>query len=88
VGIDADDGLSAPDLERELSELAGRKAELKRERGLYRRLGFSTERVDLSLRRLEARRSQCDKLLHRLQGEGRGTSARFNGAHLETPHAT
>ncbi|MCL4466449.1 MAG: hypothetical protein M1401_08460 [Chloroflexi bacterium] len=86
MGNCADDGLSVHDLEGELAELARRRAELVRERGLFRRLGFSQERLNLALRQVDRRQSRCQELLQRRQGDRRSAEGRLNGAPMGTPH--
>jgi hypothetical protein len=85
MGNPTDDGLSVQDLERELTDLSRRRAELLRERGLFRRLGFSQERVSFALRQLERREARCHDLLNRREGDRQSSDSRLNGAPMGTP---
>jgi hypothetical protein len=64
------------ELQRELAVMEAEKAELLREQRLFRRLGFSTERLKLKLCRLESRRVQCADAL-RLRSAESQASARL-----------
>jgi len=65
----ADKPLSLQDVQRELAELESERAALTQERRTYRRLGFSTERLNLRLCHLNARQAACEQALKRLQGK-------------------
>lgn len=78
--------LSPQELQQEISELESARAALTRDKQIYRRLGFSVERINLKLRRLEARHSACVEALKRAQMERREQAAglRSAGARYES----
>ena len=80
-----DQGLSIQDLERELVDLARRREELLKERALFKRLGFSAERVNLALRLNEQRRGKVASLLARLNGQTQEQKGKVGGAQAHSP---
>ncbi len=58
---------SLQQLREELAELEAAREALLRERRIYRRLGFSVERLNLQLHHLEARRAACSRAIEALQ---------------------
>ena len=70
-------GLSLPEVERALEELNARQAELVRERSIYKRLGFATERLNIALGQVATRRERLHDLRLRLEGEHRAASGKI-----------
>ncbi|MHB1131936.1 MAG: hypothetical protein ACYC4L_06045 [Chloroflexota bacterium] len=81
-------GMSLPEVERALQELDRRQADLQHERGIYRRLGFSTERLRIALGQVATRRERLQALLARLEGERRADTGPVHNSrpHPQSPH--
>ena len=68
------------EMERELAALEEAKAELQRESRMFRRLGFSTERIRLRLCQVDARRARYAQEVRRLKAEQQRKAATCAGS--------
>lgn len=70
----AEDSKTMPSLQQlqeELAELEAAREALLKERRVFRRLGFSVERLNLQLHRLEARRAACSRAIEAMRASQR-----------------
>jgi hypothetical protein len=74
--------MSLPAVESALEELEIRQTELQHELSIYRRLGFSTERLKIALGQVTTRRERLLMLRSRLEGERRSDAP----VHNTRPH--
>ncbi|MDA8216916.1 MAG: hypothetical protein M0Z94_04785 [Dehalococcoidales bacterium] len=75
----AEIAMTLQELGKEIAELDNARESLQRERKIYRRLGFSIERLNLRLRKVEARRAECKDLMRRCKGAQRDNTSGLPG---------